>query len=89
MTAPSSSPATDLEPYLAPTRFIESEHPAVRSFVREAIGEMPGPGAGAEARREIAVRLFDAVRDGVRYDPYTGHTRPEIYPASSTLATVA
>lgn len=75
-----SGPTINLEPYLTPTPFIESEHPAVMAFSREAIGDADDP-------REIAVRLFRAVRDGVRYDPYTWHTRPEVYRASTTLAT--
>ena len=57
--------STDTPPgpqHLTPTRWIESEHPAVQAFAREhARGETP---------REQAVSLYLAVRDGLRYDPY-------------------
>ena len=66
--------------YLHPTSFIESDHPAVEAFAREAVGDATDP-------RTRAVRLFYAVRDGIRYDPYTWHTRPEVYRATTTLAT--
>jgi transglutaminase-like putative cysteine protease len=56
---------TDTPPgpqHLAPTRWIESEHPAVQAFAREhAQGDTP---------RERAVSLYLAVRDRLRYDPY-------------------
>jgi transglutaminase-like putative cysteine protease len=66
-------------PYLAPTSFIDSDHPAVAAFAREAI-------AGARDERERAVRLFYAVRDGIRYDPYAIQPDPESYRASAVLA---
>lgn len=57
--------STDTPPgpqHLAPTRWIESDHPAVQAFAREhARGDTP---------REQAVSLYLAVRDGLRYDPY-------------------
>ena len=50
-------------PYLQPGRFVDSDHPAVRAFARShADSSLPA--------REIAVRLYYAVRDGFRYDPY-------------------
>lgn len=56
-----SNPSTDV--YLAPGRCVDSDHPAVQAFAREhASRSMPA--------REIAVRLYYAVRDGFRYDPY-------------------
>jgi transglutaminase-like putative cysteine protease len=47
---------------LASTYFIDSDHPAVVDFA----ARHAGPGED----RERAVRLFYAVRDGFRYDPY-------------------
>lgn len=38
---------------------------------------------GATTERERAIRLFYAVRDGIRYDPYTISTDPENYRASA------
>jgi transglutaminase-like putative cysteine protease len=54
---------TDLAAYLRPTVCVESEAPAVRAFVARIT-------AGATTPRERAVRLFYAVRDEIRYDPY-------------------
>lgn len=48
---------------LSPTAFVDFEHPAVAAFAREAAGE-----GGTD--RERAVRLYYAVRDRIRYDPY-------------------
>jgi transglutaminase-like putative cysteine protease len=53
---PSIHPAT-----LAPTALIDSDHPAVVAFSRQARGATP---------RERAVELYYLVRDGFRYDPY-------------------
>lgn len=68
----------ELEPYLRPTRFIESEHPEVIAFARQAAGS-------ATMDRDVAVRLFLAVRDGIRYDPYVTGLSPELFRASYTL----
>ncbi|MBI3994169.1 MAG: transglutaminase family protein [Candidatus Lambdaproteobacteria bacterium] len=72
-------PAAPGEAHLAPTRFLDSDHPAVRDFAHEAI-------AGARGERERAVRLFYAVRDGVRYDGLDMTFTPERYTASTVLA---
>lgn len=51
------------DPFLAPGRCVDSDHPAVQAFAHaHAQSAMPP--------REIAVRLYYAVRDGFRYDPY-------------------
>ncbi len=47
---------------LAPTRLIDSDHPAVVAFAREV--------ARGDTDRERAVALYYAVRDSFRYDPY-------------------
>lgn len=61
MMSSASTPAAD--PFLAPGRCVDSDHPAVRAFALEhAQASMPP--------RDIAVRLYYAVRDGFRYDPY-------------------
>jgi transglutaminase-like putative cysteine protease len=49
---------------LAPTPTIDSDHPAVASFARAHANESEDP-------RTRAVQLYYAVRDGVRYDPYS------------------
>jgi transglutaminase-like putative cysteine protease len=66
-----------MAPALAPTRFLDFEHGAVADFARR--------NAGQGTPRERAVRLFYAVRDGIRYDPYSFHLGPEWLSASRTL----
>lgn len=75
-------PGSNAEPgpeYLQSTRFLDSDSDAVRSFAQQA--------AGAESS-EIgrAVKLFYAVRDGIRYDPFAISLEPETYVASHVLA---
>jgi transglutaminase-like putative cysteine protease len=68
-----------LAPWLAPTRFLDSDSPAIRDFVAQAI-------EGESDQRRKAVRLFYAVRDRIRYDPYRISFDPIQYRASSVLA---
>ena len=49
---------------LMPTPTVDSDHPAVISFAQTCTG-------GARDAREQAVKLYYAVRDGIRYDPYS------------------
>jgi transglutaminase-like putative cysteine protease len=71
----------DLEPYLRPTWFLDSDAEPVREFAQRGVG-------GARGELEKAVALYYAVRDGVRYDPYVMRvTERESYRAS-TVATL-
>lgn len=63
---------------LAPSRFIDSDHPAVVALAQS----LALPAAGAVAN---AVALYYWVRDQVRYNPYVVETSPEAYLASATL----
>jgi transglutaminase-like putative cysteine protease len=63
---------------LGPTRFLDFDVPAVAAFARSH--------AGAGTQRERAVRLYYAVRDGLRYDPYGVHLAPDRLTASRALA---
>jgi len=65
--------------YLQPTPILDADHPAVRSFAREAVSGLSDP-------VKKAVHLFYAVRDGIWYDPYSPFYRPEHYRASRTLS---
>jgi transglutaminase-like putative cysteine protease len=47
-----------------PTPTIDSDHPAVISFAEASA-------TGAHDARERAVKVYYAVRDGIRYDPYS------------------
>jgi len=67
-----------LDEYLQPTAVIDSDHPDVIGFAKEAVGEATDP-------LEKARRLFYAVRDGIVYDPRTPFFLPEHYKASNVL----
>ena len=60
------------------TSFLDFDHPEVAAFARRSAGE--------GSARERAVRLYYAVRDGIRYDPYAFHVTPDWLSASRTLA---
>jgi transglutaminase-like putative cysteine protease len=64
--------------YLRGARFLDADSPAVRAFAERAAG-------GATTDVERAVKLFYAVRDGVRYDPFAMRLDPAIYVASHVL----
>lgn len=69
---------TDLAPYLRATPLIERDAPAVRAFADRVT-------AGAATPTERAVRLFYAVRDEIRYDPYGVALTPEFLRATAVL----
>lgn len=73
--APQNSDGLNLEPYLRPTAFLDSDHPAVIDFAEKAV-------AGAATPREKAIRLYYAVRDGFIYDPYDLRLTPQDFRAS-------
>ena len=84
MTSELSQPARPVsdrpEDHLAPGTYIDSDHPAVREFARRA---SEGTGDPIDA----AIRLYRAVRDGVRYDPYRMDLSPDGLKASRCLET--
>ncbi len=63
---------------LRPTPIIDSDHPAVRAFAESRAG-LDG------SARERAIRLYYAVRDEIRYDPYGAASEVETLRASATL----
>lgn len=65
-------------PYLGASRYFDIAHPTVRAFVASAIGD-------ATSERDKAVRLFYAVRDRIRYDPYRISYEPAAYRASQVI----
>lgn len=67
--------ADDLRAALEPTRFVDCEAPEVREFAARATDAAGDP-------RSRAVALFYAVRDGIRYDPYSVSADPDAYRAS-------
>ncbi len=58
---------------------VDADHPAVRAFAARAAGD-------AVDDRTRAVRLYYAVRDGIRYDPYGIALDADGLRASTTLA---
>jgi transglutaminase-like putative cysteine protease len=64
--------------YLAPTDIIDSDHKIVREFGRDTVGNLTDP-------IEMAMKLYLAVRDGIRYDPYSPFYLPDHYRASFVL----
>jgi transglutaminase-like putative cysteine protease len=70
--------AHDLEPtkYCLATGFLDSDHPDVIDFARNAVASTPED-------VEKAVALFYAVRDGIRYDPNHIDLRPAAMRASA------
>jgi transglutaminase-like putative cysteine protease len=67
--------------WLATTWFIDHDHPDVAAFVRHAVGDTDA----ITDPTERAVRLFHAVRDGIRYDPYHTSLDPADYRASAIV----
>jgi transglutaminase-like putative cysteine protease len=63
---------------LRPTPFLQSDAPEVIRFAEGAV-------AGATDPIEQGVRLFYAVRDGIRYDPYRIPLAAEGYRATAVL----
>ena len=66
--------------YLEPGIYVDSDHPSVIAFAKEAIGD-------ATSEAEKTARLFRAVRERLRYDPYTIRVEPRDYHASTILTT--
>ena len=65
--------------YVAPTHYVDSDSPEVQQFVARALRDLPDDAS----QTEKAIRLFEAVRDGIRYDPYTFALDVDAYRASS------
>ena len=64
--------------YRGPGKLIDSDNPAVVAYARRV--------AANGSDREKALRLYYAVRDHLRYDPYSTPMKREAYRASTTLA---
>jgi transglutaminase-like putative cysteine protease len=70
----------DERAWLRPTYFLDWESRVVLDFAQQAT-------EGETTDRGRATRLFYAVRDGLRYDPYSVSHEPEAYRASTIVAT--
>jgi transglutaminase-like putative cysteine protease len=65
------------EAYRRPAALIDSDHPEIAAFARDV--------GGSGSDREKALRLYYAVRDRLRYDPYNTPMKRDAYKASETL----
>jgi transglutaminase-like putative cysteine protease len=73
-----------LHPDTEPTWFIDSDSDEVAQFVDRALA-----GVDRDDQRVVAVALFRAVRDGIRYDPYVVSRAPEDFRASTVAGSTA
>jgi len=62
--------------WLAATEFLDYHHPAIQEFIAANGGGTP---------KEQAVSLYYAVRDGIRYDPYSTSMQRQAMRASTAL----
>ena len=65
--------------HLKATFYLDSHNPEVVAFAKKSIGD-------AKTDREKAVKLYYAVRDGFRYNPYNLRMKPEEVTASHLLS---
>ena len=70
----------DMDRYLRPTAFIDSQSPEVTAFAQRVCCR---PDA---SHKEKAVSLYYAVRDEIRYDPYDLQYSPEALKASTVIS---
>ena len=68
-----------MDRYLRSTSFLDAGHARVRELAETAT-------AGVADVTEKGVRLYYAVRDGLRYDPYSIDFSPEGFTASAVIA---
>jgi len=64
----------EMNEYLRPGRFVDSDHPAVIAFSREH--------SSGKTETERAVSLYYAVRDRIRYNPFQNFMLDDAYRAS-------
>lgn len=67
-----------MEEYLRPTYYIDCDHPEVVAFAKQS-------SKSGKTDIEKAVRLYYAVRDAIRYDPYSMEPSKKSMKASSIL----
>jgi transglutaminase-like putative cysteine protease len=70
-----ASPSAD---FLKPTAFVDSDSAPVHDFAASALR-----GFETASPTDKAIRLFDAVRDRIKYDPFNVGTTPHDYRAST------
>ena len=68
-----------MDQYLQATDFFDYKNPRVRTYGRSLVDQ------SASAPREIAIALYNGVRDDIRYNAYTFDTKPSSFSASYCL----
>lgn len=71
-------PETDLTRFLISTEILDWRHPTVQEYGQTILGACQDP-------VQKAVKLYLAVRDDIRYDPYAPFYLPQHYQASYVL----
>lgn len=66
------------EDFIKPGKFIDSDDPGIIAFANQVI-------SGAHSNTEKAIKLYYAIRDDIRYDPYISWTEDDSYRASTCL----
>jgi len=66
-----------MKEFLAPGRYVDSDHPAVIEFARKHVK--------GSSDVERAVSLYYAVRDGIRYNPFLDFSQDTAFRGSSCL----
>ena len=69
----------DMEKFLQPTLYIDCDAEPVKEKSRALVQGIP-------ASRDKAIRIFYAVRDGIKYTIYGKRSQPEHFRASSVLS---
>lgn len=76
---PGKGPKMNIDKFIEPTLYIDSDTPLVQERSKDLV-------RGLAAQREKAVKLFYAVRDGIRYTIYGERCLPEHFRASHVLS---
>jgi transglutaminase-like putative cysteine protease len=67
-----------IEIYLLPTYFIDCDHPDVIAYTKAIVGE-------EQDKKQQAIKIYKAVRDGFRYNPYNINLMHKELKASTLL----
>ncbi len=68
----------DPDAFVQPGSYLDSDHPAIVTFVEKTIGDLTEP-------MDIALKLYYAIRDGIRYHVYLDYHDHDTYRASACV----
>jgi len=68
-----------MQQFLDSNYFFDYDDPAVIAFADKALADFTGD------KKQLAIRLYEAVRDGFKYNPYQFNYTPEQYRASDCV----